>query len=47
MTYETYKLIHLSGLILLFLGLGAILAAGRAQSAPGRKPGSRWTPPKD
>jgi hypothetical protein len=39
MTYELYKLVHLSGLILLFLGLGATLTAGRAPSAPGRKIG--------
>ena len=29
MSYETYKLLHVIGLIALFLGLGGILAGGR------------------
>jgi len=35
MSLETYKLIHLIGVIVLFLGLGGILShAGSAQKAP-------------
>lgn len=37
MTFEIYKVLHLTGLVMIMLGLGGVLSAGRDQRPP------RWT----